>query len=109
MRRGLSLILLTVIIVNLGVASVLAAGGEKGPRRIDTANVVNSTDIKDIEKKEPGAAEKGHATEKKGEKAEEHHPAWMVPGWQAGFALLAVGYFAFAVTVLPRFVAKEEH
>jgi hypothetical protein len=108
MRRGLLLILLTVIIVNLGVAGVLAAGGEKGPRRIDTANVVNSTDIKDIEKKETGAAEKGHKPEKKGEK-EEAHPAWMVPGWQAGFALLAVGYFAFAVTVLPRFVAKEEH
>ncbi len=40
---------------------------------------------------------------------EVHHPAWMIPGWQSIFTVLAVGYFALGVTFLPKIMAKEEH
>jgi hypothetical protein len=108
MRRGLLLVLLTITIINLAAVGALAAPAESGPRRIDTANIVKSTDVKELGAADKSAAKIGE-TAKKGETAKAGHPAWMVPGWQAVFALLAVGYFALAVTVLPRFVAKEEH
>ncbi len=55
---------------------------------------------------EEGAGEHGE----EGEEGEEevHHPAWMIPGWQSIFTILAVVYFALGVTILPRIMAKEE-
>lgn len=44
-----------------------------------------------------------------GEEKEVHHPAWMIPGWQSIFTVLAVVYFALGVTLLPHVMAKEEH
>jgi len=118
------------------IAAAAASDLPSDVRRIDTENVVKNTDIheqgtenqhetedslKDEADSENGQSEEseshgeeteshGAESESDGEHAEEgHHPAWMIPGWQSIFTLLAVGYFALGVTFLPKIIAKEEH
>ena len=128
--RTLLLIALTAAIFNLMIAAASASGGGEELRRIDTSNVNKPTDINTIgetggeaghgtdsteegsHEEESEEAEDGHGGEEKAgenEGEEVHHAAWMIPGWQSIFSVLAVVYFGLMVTFLPRLMAKEEH
>lgn len=138
-RKRYAFIIIAVLAVAMATAGVSVAwasseGGE-APRRINTGNVndaheivpigeaAHEGEVKALEEPKDGEGShdpKGPATEEGkaghgddaggGEGAEEaHHPAWMIPGWQSIFTLFAVAYFALAVTILPRIMAKEEH
>ena len=88
------------------------------PRKIDTGNVTKFSEVEapagetGAKGKEKLGKEKalreGEAEETGKAGAEEHVPVWMFPGWQTVFALLAVGYYAFMLTYLPKIMAKEE-
>lgn len=123
-----SLIIMALALNMLAVTALASSEGAEAPRRIDTSDVNSSADIRALGE---GAAEEGHEAQAEapeeghgevkaegeaghgaveGEATEEaHHPAWMIPGWQTIFTILAVAYFALAVAVLPRVMAKEEH
>lgn len=141
----MAVVLMVVSLLVLSAATVAVASvGEL--RRIDTSNVNDSHEVKEVgaheeevddhteEADEPGVPtddhetdaeeavaggndeeasgeEGGHEEEAAGEEGEEggHHVAWMVPGWQSVFTVLAVVYFGLGVTLLPFIMAKEEH
>ena len=142
--KRIAIILIGALISWVGLIAVAQASSEA--RRIDTENVVKSTDIfeqgaknqdgkkgsgkvetdgdhgqpeesePENEESEPHGkeTESDSAGDESGEEHEEeeeevHHPAWMIPGWQSIFTVLAVGYFALGVTFLPKIMAKEEH
>jgi len=97
------LLFLLMIILIINILSSMALASESGDsRRIDTSNVLEASVAEDHE--EPGMAEA------EGEEAheEEHHPVWMFTGWQTVFTIIAVGYFAMTIMLLPRIMAKDE-
>lgn len=130
-----AVVLVAVSLLVLSAATVAVASGGDELRRIDTSNVNDSHEVKEVgaheeevddhveEADELGvptddhetdteeAVAGGHEEEASGEEGEEggHHVAWMVPGWQSVFTVLAVVYFGLGVTLLPFIMAKEEH
>ncbi len=130
-----AVVLLAVSLLILSVATVAVASGGDELRRIDTGNVNDSHEVKEVGAHEEEAddhaedaddhsvpsddhetdAEEavagGNDEEVSDEEGEEggHHVAWMVPGWQSVFTVLAVVYFGLGVTLLPFIMAKEEH
>ncbi len=130
----MAVVLMVVSLLVLSAATVAVASvGEL--RRIDTGNVNDSHDVKEVgaHEEETGdqaeeaddqgapsgdheadveeAVAGGNEEEASGEEGEEggHQVAWMVPGWQSVFTVLAVVYFGLGVTLLPFIMAKEEH
>ena len=122
-----AVVLLAVSLLILSAATVAAASIEgEELRRIDTGDVNDTHDVKAVgaHEEEAEAADYGeesggveeaaageHGEEAIGEEGEGggHAPAWMIPGWQSIFAVLAVVYFGLGVTLLPFIMAKEEH
>lgn len=127
-----AVVLMAVSLLVLSAATVAAASVEgEELRRIDTSNVNDAHEVKGVgvqeeeadylEAEAAGYGEESGGVEEAaaGENGEEaigeegegggHAPAWMVPGWQSIFTVLAVVYFGLGVTLLPFIMAKEEH
>lgn len=130
-RTGQTVAVALIALILLAVVST-AAWAVPEPRKIDTGNVTKFEEPAEagaegghekpaeeghegkVEESKPDSLSEGkgiregEAEEQGHEGEEEHVPVWMIPGWQTIFALLAVGYYAFMVTYLPKIMAKEE-
>ena len=113
-RLIMVVLVMVVALAALATVALASEGGEEAPRRIKTGSVVEFGEARPLGGTgADGHEEKVEGPEKQGEKeaeAEGHEPAWMIPGWQSIFAALAVAYYALAVFVLPKIMARsEEH
>ena len=118
--RSIRLLLIMAAMVVALAALTTVAWAVPEIRRIDTRNVTKFEEPAEVGGLRESKAPEGKKAQRKkalaegeadlpGEAgAEEFKPVWMFQGWQTFFAALAVGYYAFMLTFLPKIMAKEE-
>lgn len=114
MRKNILVFILAVLIISMH--SSISIGKESLSKNAKTdIKATEKSFEKIIEKKkeneekeviEEGTSEKGKEGEE-GEGEEEEKPAWKITGWQAIFALIAVGYYILVLKFLPFIIEKK--
>jgi len=106
MRKNILAFLLALLII-IGLNSSISIGKESLPRDEKADVKISVESAEEINDKKIENEKQDLSEESKEGKEKKEKPAWKITGWQAIFALIAVGYYILVLKFLPFIVEKK--